>query len=90
MWSGSIWSFRALRRRRIPIAAFAGLSTPALSRACGFYTHITLHHVIENVDFAAAGVRWEKLFRMGTDVTTRALLRANSVSVLLPGYRKFW
>jgi glycosyltransferase involved in cell wall biosynthesis len=71
-----------------PIAAFAGLSTPALSRACGFYTHITLHHVIESVDFAAAGVRWEKLFRMGTDVTTRALLKANSVSVLLPGYRK--
>jgi glycosyltransferase involved in cell wall biosynthesis len=71
-----------------PIAAFAGLLTPALSRFCGFYTHITLHHVIENVDFAAAGVRWEKLFRLGTDVTTRALLKANSVSVLLPGYRK--
>src|SRR5882757_1152107 len=71
-----------------PIAAFAGLSTPALSRASGFYTHITLHHVIESVDFAAAGVRWERLFRLGTHVTTRALLKANSVSVLLPGYRK--
>ena len=71
-----------------PFAAFAGLSTPALSRASGFYTHITLHHVIENVDFAAAGVRWERLFRLGTHVTTRALLKANSVSVLLPGYRK--
>jgi glycosyltransferase involved in cell wall biosynthesis len=71
-----------------PIAAFAGLSTPALVRAFGFYTHITLHHVIENVDFAAAGVRQEKLFRLGTHVTTRALLKANSVSVLLPGYRK--
>jgi glycosyltransferase involved in cell wall biosynthesis len=71
-----------------PIAAFAGLSTPALVRACGFYTHITLHHVIENVDFAAAGVRQERLFRWGTHITTRALLKANSVSVLLPGYRK--
>jgi glycosyltransferase involved in cell wall biosynthesis len=71
-----------------PIAAFAGLSTPALARACDFYTHVTLHHVIETVDFAAAGVRWEKLFRLGTDITTRALLKANSVSVLLPGYRK--
>jgi glycosyltransferase involved in cell wall biosynthesis len=71
-----------------PIAAFAGLSTPALSRACNFYTHVTLHHVIEVVDFAAAGVRWEKLFRVGTDITTRVLLKANSVSVLLPGYRK--
>jgi glycosyltransferase involved in cell wall biosynthesis len=71
-----------------PIAAFAGLSTPALARAAGFYTHVTLHHVIESVDFAAAGVRWERLFRLGTGVTTRALLKANSVSVLLPGYRK--
>jgi glycosyltransferase involved in cell wall biosynthesis len=71
-----------------PIAAFAGLLTPALTRASNFYTHVTLHHVIESVDFAAAGVRREKLFRLGTDVTTRALLKANSVSVLLPGYRK--
>jgi glycosyltransferase involved in cell wall biosynthesis len=71
-----------------PFAAFAGLSVPALVRAAGFYTHITLHHVIEHVDFAAAGVRHERLYRMGTDFATRALLRANSVSVLLPGYRR--
>ena len=70
-----------------PFAAFAGLSVPALVRASGFYTHITLHHIIEHVDFAAAGVRQERLYRMGTDAATRALLRANSVSVLLPGYR---
>ena len=38
-----------------PVAAFAGLSTPALTRASGYYTHITLHHVIEHVDFAGAG-----------------------------------
>lgn len=70
-----------------PFAAFAGLSAPAIVRAAGFYTHITLHHIIEHVDFAAAGVRRERLYRMGTDFATRALLRANSVSVLLPGYR---
>lgn len=70
-----------------PFAAFAGLSAPALTRAAGFYTHITLHHIIEHVDFAAAGVRREGLYRIGTDMATRALLRANSVSVLLPGYR---
>src|SRR6202012_693658 len=62
-----------------PLAAFAGLTTPALARAAGFYTHITLHHIIEHVDFAAAGVKRERLFRFGTDLTTRALLRANSV-----------
>jgi glycosyltransferase involved in cell wall biosynthesis len=71
-----------------PIAAFTGLTTPALVRAAGFYSHITLHHIIEHVDFAAAGVKQEKLFSMGADITTRILLKANSVSVLLPGYQK--
>ena len=71
-----------------PFAAFAGLSVPALTRAAGFYTHITLHHVIEHLDFASAGVRREKLFRIGTDMATRALLKAHSVSVLLSNYRR--
>jgi glycosyltransferase involved in cell wall biosynthesis len=73
-----------------PVAAFAGLTTPALVRAAGYFSHITLHHIIEHVDFAAAGVgsRREKLLRLGTDFTTRMLLRANSVSVLLPGYQR--
>ncbi len=71
-----------------PFAAFAGLSAPAMVRAAGFYTHVTLHHIIEHVDFAAAGVKRERLYRVGTALATRALLRANSVSVLLPGYRR--
>jgi glycosyltransferase involved in cell wall biosynthesis len=69
-----------------PLAAFAGLSTPALTRAAGFYTHITLHHILEHVDFAAAGVKHGALFRVGTELATRGLLKANSVTVLLPGY----
>ena len=48
-----------------PFAAFAGLSAPALTRASGFYTHITLHHVVEHVDFAAAGVRRRKAIAYG-------------------------
>jgi glycosyltransferase involved in cell wall biosynthesis len=71
-----------------PAAAFAGLSAPALVRAAGYYTHITLHHIIEHVDFSAAGVRREKLLRIGSDLATRALLRAHSVSVLLPHYHR--
>ena len=86
VWYNLVFSSFATPER--PFAAFAGLSAPALTRAAGFYTHITLHHVIEHVDFAAAGVRREKIFRMGTDLATRALLKANSVSVLLPGYRR--
>jgi glycosyltransferase involved in cell wall biosynthesis len=71
-----------------PVAAFGGLCVPALTRALGCYTHITLHHIIEHVDFAGAGVRQEKMFRVGSDLATRALLKANSVSVLLSGYRR--
>ncbi len=70
-----------------PLAAFAGLSAPALTRAAGFFTHITMHNIIEHVDFSAAGVRRQRLFRIGTNLATRALLRAHSVSVLLPHYR---
>ena len=71
-----------------PFAAFAGLSAPALTRAAGFFTHITLHHIVEHVDFSIAGVRQEKLFRIGTNLATKALLKAHSVSVLLSSYRK--
>jgi len=71
-----------------PFAAFAGLSAPALTRAAGFFTHITLHHIIEHVDFAAAGVREGRLFRIGSELATMALLKAHSVSVLLPAYRR--
>ncbi len=71
-----------------PFAAFAGLSAPALTRAAGFYTHITLHHILEHVDFAAAGLHHDRIMRIGTDLATRALLKAHSISVLLPGYRR--
>ncbi|TCK72732.1 glycosyltransferase [Acidipila rosea] len=71
-----------------PFAAFAGLSVPALTRAAGFYTHITLHHIVEHVDLAGTGVRREKIYRIGTNLATRALLKAHSVSVLLSAYRR--
>lgn len=71
-----------------PFAAFAGLASPLLTRAAGFYTHITLHHILEHVDFAAAGVRQRKILRLGMELATRALLKAHSVSVLLPAYHR--
>jgi glycosyltransferase involved in cell wall biosynthesis len=80
--------FSSFGTPEFPLAAFAGLSTPALTRALGYYTHITLHHIVEHVDFASAGVRQEKLFRLASEVATRTLLKANSVSVLLSGYRR--
>jgi glycosyltransferase involved in cell wall biosynthesis len=70
-----------------PVAAFGGLSAPALTRAAGFFTHITMHNIIEHVDFSTSGVRQEKLFKIGSNLATRTLLKANSLSVLLPHYR---
>ncbi len=86
VWFNLVFSsFGALNT---PFAAFAGLSVPALTRAAGFYTHITLHQIIEHVDFASAGLRREKIHRMGAEMATRALLRADTVSVLLSAYRR--
>jgi glycosyltransferase involved in cell wall biosynthesis len=86
VWYNLVFSSFATPKN--PFAAFAGLCAPALTRAAGFFTHITLHHIIEHVDFSAAGVRRQRLFRIGADLATKALLWAHSVSVLLPGYRR--
>ena len=71
-----------------PADAFAGLTIPALTRAAGFYTHVTLHHLMENIDLEDAGVRFPRLYRSAGTLATRVLLMANSVSVLLPAYRR--
>jgi len=80
--------FSSFGTPKYPLSAFAGLCTPALTRAFGFYTHITLHHIVEHVDLASAGVRQLKLFRLASEMATRTLLKANSVSVLLSAYRR--
>jgi glycosyltransferase involved in cell wall biosynthesis len=71
-----------------PVAAFTGLTTPALTRMAGFYTHVTLHHLMDNIDLKDAGVRSPQLYRLAGRIATRMLLAANSVSVLLPAYRR--
>jgi glycosyltransferase involved in cell wall biosynthesis len=86
VWFNLVYSTFATQEH--PVAAFAGLCTPALIRAMGYFTHVTLHHILEHVDFAGAGVKQERVFRFGSAMATRALLRANSVSVLLSGYRR--
>ena len=71
-----------------PVAAFAGLTTPAMMRLSGCFTHVTLHHLMDNVDLGHAGVSHPRLYRAAGNLATRALLMANSVSVLLPAYRR--
>src|SRR6267142_2373298 len=71
-----------------PVPAFAGLSIPALTRLTGCYTHVTLHHLMDNINLEDAGVRYARVYRTAGNVATRMLLAANSVSVLLPAYRR--
>jgi glycosyltransferase involved in cell wall biosynthesis len=73
---------------RNPLNAFAGLMSPLLARLSGRYTHVTLHHLIDTVDLKDAGVRFTRTYQMAGAVATRMLLLSNSVSVLMPGYRK--
>jgi glycosyltransferase involved in cell wall biosynthesis len=73
---------------RNPLVAFSGLMTPLLARLNGCYTHVTLHHLMDTVDLQDAGVRFARTYRWAGAVATRILLLSNSVSVLMPGYRK--
>ena len=73
---------------RNPFVAFSGLLSPLLARLGGRYTHVTLHHLMDTVELKDAGVRHERLYRFAGAVATRMLLLSNSVSVLMPGYRK--
>ena len=41
-----------------PLPAFAGIGIPAMARMAGFYTHVTLHQLMETVDLKDAGVRF--------------------------------
>lgn len=71
-----------------PVAAFAGLTIPPLSRLTGCYTHVTLHHLMENIKLGDANIRFPRLYKFAGSFATRMLLAANSISVLLPAYRR--
>ncbi len=73
---------------RNPVVAFSGLMTPLLARLSGRYTHVTLHHLMDTVELKDAGIRHEGMYRFAGAMATRMLLLSNSVSVLMPGYRK--
>jgi glycosyltransferase involved in cell wall biosynthesis len=70
------------------LPAFVGLSSPALTRMRGCYTHVTLHQLVETVDLNDAGVKSPTLYRVAGALATHMLLSANSLSVLLPAYRR--
>jgi len=71
-----------------PVNAFAGLMTPLITRLNGQYTHVTLHHLMDTVDLQDLGIRFPWAYRLAGAVATRMLLLSNSVSVLMPRYRR--
>ncbi|MGH9524684.1 MAG: glycosyltransferase [Terriglobales bacterium] len=71
-----------------PLAAFVGLLTPLLLRIAGFRTHVTLHHLMENVELRHADIRFPRLYLWGGSFITRFLLHAHKVSVLTESYRR--
>jgi glycosyltransferase involved in cell wall biosynthesis len=73
---------------RDPVAAFLGITIPALTRLTGFYTHVTLHTVFERINLKDAGIAWPRLYRIAGRMATRLVLQASDVSVLLPSFRK--
>src|SRR5262245_9667051 len=80
--------FSSFGNREHPFAAFSGLTLPLATRMAGYYTHVTLHHLMDHIDLNDSGVRNKALFRMAGYAATRMILTANSVSVLLPAYRR--
>jgi glycosyltransferase involved in cell wall biosynthesis len=71
-----------------PLSAVLGLVAPAAARLSGVYSHITLHQLFETVDLEDAVVGWPRLYRAGGWLATHLLLSANSLSVLMPAYRR--
>jgi glycosyltransferase involved in cell wall biosynthesis len=80
--------FSSFGSKDSPLAAFSGLTLPAATRMAGYYTHVTLHHLMDFIDLDDAGVRSKILFKVAGQIATRMILMANSVSVLLPAYRR--
>lgn len=70
-----------------PLPAFCGVVTPALVRLRGYYTHVTLHQIMDMMNLENASVKYRRLYRLGGWVATHLLLMANSISVLVPAYR---
>ena len=71
-----------------PLAAFIGLMAPVLLRIAGFRTHVTLHHLMENVELRHADIRFPRLYLWAGSVATRFLLLAHQVSTLTEHYRR--
>jgi glycosyltransferase involved in cell wall biosynthesis len=78
--------FASFGSRAVP--AFLGVMVPMLSRLRGYYTHVTLHQIMDTMNLEDARVPYPRLYRLGGWVATRMLLLSDSISVLIPAYRR--
>jgi glycosyltransferase involved in cell wall biosynthesis len=78
--------FASFGSRAVP--AFFGITIPPLSRLRGYYTHVTLHQIMDTMNLEDARVPHPRLYRLGGWLATRLLLMSDSISVLIPAYRR--
>jgi glycosyltransferase involved in cell wall biosynthesis len=71
-----------------PLSAILGLVAPVAARLHGIHSHVTLHQLFETVNLEDAAVSSPRLYRAGGWMATHLLLSANSLSVLMPAYRR--
>jgi glycosyltransferase involved in cell wall biosynthesis len=71
-----------------PVSALLGLLAPAAARLNGVHSHVTLHQLFETVSLDDSAVSSHRLYRAGGWLATHLLLSANSLSVLMPAYRR--
>jgi len=71
-----------------PLPAVLGLIAPLAVRLSGVYSHVTLHQLFETVNLDDAAIGSPRFYRAGGWLATHLLLSANSLSVLLPAYRR--
>ena len=71
-----------------PLAAFFGLMAPVLLRIAGLRAHVTLHHLMDNVELRHADIRFPRLYLWAGSLATRFLLLAHQVSTLTEQYRR--
>src|SRR5215472_5137253 len=70
--------FSSFGNRDHPLAAFSGLTLPVTTRLAGYYTHVTLHHLMEHIDLNDAGVHNKTLFKLAGNLATRNILTSRA------------
>jgi len=73
--------FSSFGTKESPLAAFSGLTLPAMTRMAGFYTHVTLHHLMDHIDLEDAGVKHKRLFKRLRKLRQRSVDVADAIEM---------